>query len=75
MFWVTLSGAEAFEWGCDLNLSAETMTCDVMPTAQTMKYELGGLRSFPTEKGNASEALKKTRVYRCFLHSLCGNQH
>jgi hypothetical protein len=54
--------------GCDLTLNAETMTCDVMPktntmtcdlmrAAQTMTCELGGLRSFPTEKGNTSETL------------------
>jgi hypothetical protein len=28
--------------------------------AQTMRSELGGLGSFPPEKGSASEALKKT---------------
>jgi hypothetical protein len=29
MFEVILSGADAFEWGCDRTLNAETMTCDV----------------------------------------------
>jgi hypothetical protein len=81
-----LSGADAFEWGCDLTLNVETMTCDmilkfkvmtcdmILP-AQTMKCELGGVGSFPTEKGNASEALKKLRVHRHFVHSVCENRN
>jgi hypothetical protein len=84
MFWVMLSGASAFEWGCDLTQTAETMTCDLilksktmtcdlMLGPQTMTCELPGLGSFPPEKENASEALKKARVYRHFLHSVCEN--
>jgi hypothetical protein len=30
MFWVMLSGADAFEWGCDLTLNAEAMTWDMI---------------------------------------------
>jgi hypothetical protein len=30
MFWVMLSGADGFEWGCDLTLNAETMTCHLI---------------------------------------------
>jgi hypothetical protein len=36
MFWVILSGADAFEWGCDLTLHAEAPTCDLMHTPQTV---------------------------------------
>jgi hypothetical protein len=81
MFWVVLSGADGFEWACDLSLNAETMTCDVMlkaktmtcdlmPAAQTVTCELGRLGSFPTEKGNTSEVLKKAHLYRHFPLSL-----
>jgi hypothetical protein len=40
MFEVILSGADAFEWGCDLTLNAETMTCDVMLKTKTMTCDL-----------------------------------
>jgi hypothetical protein len=77
MFWVMLSSADAFEWGCDLTLTAETMTCDLilqkktmtcdlMLAPQTMTCELAGRASFPPEKENGSEALEKARVYRHF---------
>jgi hypothetical protein len=75
MFWVMLSGAGAFEWGCDLTVNAQTMTCDLMLAAQTMTCELAGAGSFPPEKENASEALKKARLNRHFLHSVCENRH
>jgi hypothetical protein len=32
MFWAILSGADVFEWGRDLTLNAETMTCDLIFT-------------------------------------------
>jgi hypothetical protein len=86
MFWVMLSDADGFEWGCDLTLKIKTMTCDMilksksmtcdrMLAAQTMACELAGLGSFPPEKENGSMALKKGRVYRHFLHSVCENRH
>jgi hypothetical protein len=59
MFEVILSGADAFDWGCDLTLNAETMTCGLMLAAQAMTCELGGLGSFPPEKGNTSETSKR----------------
>jgi hypothetical protein len=40
MFWVILSGADAFEWGRDLTLNAETMTCDLMLKSKTMTCDL-----------------------------------
>jgi hypothetical protein len=46
-----------------------------MVAPQTMTCELGGLGSFPPEKANASEALKKMCVYRHFLRSVCENRH
>jgi hypothetical protein len=39
------------------------------------RQELASLGSFPPEKANASVALKKARVYRHFLHSVCENRH
>jgi hypothetical protein len=60
---------------CDVMLKTKTMTCDLMLAAQTMTCELRGLGSFPTEKGNTSEAFKKARLYRHFLHSVCENRH
>jgi hypothetical protein len=51
-------------------LQTKTMTCDLMLAAHTMTCELGVLGSFPAEKVDASETLKKTRVYRRFLHSV-----
>jgi hypothetical protein len=81
MFWVILSGADVFEWGydlalnaktitCDVTLESEIMTCDVMPKTNNITSELARLASFPTEKGNASQALKKRRVYRHSVHSI-----
>jgi hypothetical protein len=58
-----------------LMLNAETMTCDLIRAAQTMTCELRGLGSFSTEKGNPSEGLAKTRLYRHFFHSVCENRH
>jgi hypothetical protein len=46
-----------------------------MLAAQAMTCELGVLGSFPPEKENAFVALKKARVYRHFLHSVCENRH
>jgi hypothetical protein len=40
MLWVILSGADAFEWGYDLTLNAETMTCDVMLETKTVTCDV-----------------------------------
>jgi hypothetical protein len=59
---------------CDLILMSNTMICDLMLAPQTMTCELAALGSFSPEKENASEALKKARVYRHFVHSVCENR-
>jgi hypothetical protein len=40
---------------CDLMLKPQNMTCDMKINAENMRSELGGLGSFATEKGNASQ--------------------
>jgi hypothetical protein len=46
-----------------------------MLAPQTTTCELAALASFSTEKENASEALKKARVYRHFFYPVCENRH
>jgi hypothetical protein len=60
MFWVILSGADAFKWGRDLTLDAEIMTCDLMVAAQTMALLLA--RSIPSTLSTLS-----TRSFGCAM--------
>jgi hypothetical protein len=51
----------------------QTMTDGLISTAETIWCDLGRLASFASEKVNASDVLKTTRVSRLRLRSLCEN--